>query len=148
MREAVAAGGGAAAIGSRIAADSYGGRVIAEAVEDVTGNKTRFVWLAKGTIDGDWIDALGGHARPASSSAASTTPRPARWSASSPSWPYRSVNMTKIESRPERTTLGHYLFFVDLDGSPTTARSLRRSPRFARKVRELRVLGSFPVAEH
>ena len=31
----------------------------------------------------------------------------------------REINLTKIESRPRRERLGHYMFFVDLEGAWT-----------------------------
>ena len=31
----------------------------------------------------------------------------------------RGVNLTRIESRPRRIRLGHYMFFVDLEGAPS-----------------------------
>jgi prephenate dehydratase len=60
---------------------------------------------------------------------------------------YRSVNMSKIESRPERTQLGHYLFFVDLDGSAGDAAIADAIEGVRGKVRSLRVLGSFNAFE-
>ena len=33
----------------------------------------------------------------------------------------RGVNLTRIESRPRRVRLGHYMFFADLEGRPPTA---------------------------
>ena len=60
---------------------------------------------------------------------------------------FRSVNMTKIESRPERTKLGHYLFFVDLEGAASDEPIDHAVQAIRGKVRELRVLGSFPVFE-
>ncbi|MBI5311306.1 MAG: prephenate dehydratase [Actinobacteria bacterium] len=148
VREAIAAGNGAAAIGSRIAADSYGGRVIAEAVEDVEGNTTRFVWLAQGTIDGDWIDDSPSAPRKTSivfSGFNDTSPGALVGILSELA--YRSVNMSKIESRPERTTLGHYLFFADLDGSTDDVPLADALTAIRGKVRELRVLGSFPTSQ-
>ncbi|MBK5231182.1 MAG: hypothetical protein JJE27_08435 [Thermoleophilia bacterium] len=55
--------------------------------------------------------------------------------------------MTKIESRPERTQLGHYLFFVDLEGSIDDQPVADALAAIATKVRVLRVLGSFPAHE-
>lgn len=31
---------------------------------------------------------------------------------------HRGINLTRIESRPARTGLGEYIFFIDLDGNP------------------------------
>lgn len=145
VREAVAAGDGATAIGSRIAADSYGGRVIAESVEDVVGNTTRFVWLAKGTIKGDWIDQSAPHKTSIVFSGFNDR-SPGALVGILSELANRSVNMSKIESRPERTTLGHYLFFADLDGSTDDRPIAEALDAIRGKVRVLRVLGSFPVA--
>lgn len=148
VREAVAAGGGAAAIGSRIAADSYGGRVIAEAVEDVEGNTTRFVWLAKGPIESEWIAGGAAAAQRKTSIVFSgfNDTSPGALVGILSELAYRSVNMSKIESRPERTTLGHYLFFADLDGGDDDPPVAEALAAIRGKVKQLRVLGSFPVA--
>ena len=48
----------------------------------------------------------------------------------------REINLTKIESRPRRERLGHYMFFVDLEGGAEAERSVeRRCRRRARDVR-------------
>ena len=60
-------------------------------------------------------------ARPRSCSGASTTSRPARWSSVLRELSDREINLTKIESRPRRVRLGHYMFFADLDGPPRRA---------------------------
>jgi prephenate dehydratase len=148
VREAVEHTDGYAAIGSRIAADTYGGVVLADAVEDVTGNKTRFVWLAKQPLPADWLglDPAAPHKTSVVFSGFNDTSPGALVSILS-EFAYRSVNMSKIESRPERTQLGHYLFFVDLEGS-TEDEALGNAIEAIRgKVRTLRVLGSFPAFE-
>ncbi len=148
VREAIAQGGGSAAIGSRIAADSYGGRVIADAIEDEEGNKTRFVWLAKGPLEVDWLGAAAGDARKTSLVFAGfNDTSPGALVGILSELAYRSVNMSKIESRPERTQLGHYLFFVDLDGSISEPPLAEALAAIDKKVRVLRVLGSYPAHE-
>ena len=58
----------------------------------------------------------------------------------------REINLTRIESRPRRVGLGHYMFFADLEGGADEPR-VARGPRRARaRVEELRVLGSYPSA--
>jgi prephenate dehydratase len=55
----------------------------------------------------------------------------------------RDVNLTRIESRPRRTGLGHYFFFVDLQGA-TGSRHVDDALGAVRgHVEELRVLGSY-----
>ncbi|WP_238473377.1 ACT domain-containing protein, partial [Desulforamulus profundi] len=38
---------------------------------------------------------------------------------------WRGVNLTRIESRPARTYLGEYIFFIDLEATATSRRSKR-----------------------
>ena len=59
----------------------------------------------------------------------------------------RAINLTRIESRPRRVGLGHYMFFCDLRGRGfESRRSPARSPACAAHCEAVRVLGSFPVA--
>jgi prephenate dehydratase len=59
----------------------------------------------------------------------------------------REINLTKIESRPRRERLGHYMFFVDLVGGAETERSVSDAVAGVREMCEqLRVLGSYPPA--
>lgn len=153
VRSAIAAGGGHAAIGSVIAAEVYGGAVLESEIEDVTGNKTRFVWLAK---DPGRIDRAGvGAAINDGAGTIKTSLVFAGFNDTSPGglvgilneFAERDVNMSKIESRPERTSLGHYLFFVDLDGAESDPVIAAAIDGVRAKVRSLRVLGSFGARE-
>ena len=134
---------GAAAIGTRGAADRYGCAVLREDVEDDPGSETRFVWIARAGAEpeggeGPFKTAL------------------MFWGAGSagPGWlvrclaefAERDVNLTRIESRPRRQRLGEYMFFVDLDGhagDPAVAAAVEGLRGHADVVR---VLGSFPAA--
>ena len=59
----------------------------------------------------------------------------------------RSINLTKIESRPHRATVGHYMFFVDLEGGVEAEQSVCDAIAGVREMcEELRVLGSYPPA--
>jgi prephenate dehydratase len=136
---------GRAAIGPRLAAERYGARVLAEAIEDEPGNATRFALLAPA-----------GSAPPPPPDSAAAKTALVYWGAGSgsPGWlvdclmgfASRGVNLVRIESRPLRQGMGSYMFFLDLEGSLA-------SPAVAEAVEELRahaevvrVLGSFPAA--
>jgi prephenate dehydratase len=59
----------------------------------------------------------------------------------------REINLTRIESRPMRERLGHYMFFADLQGSLSqqpVADAVQGLRTFCQQVR---VLGSYPVAQ-
>ena len=46
----------------------------------------------------------------------------------------RAINLTRIESRPRRVGLGHYMFFCDLEGAAGEPRRRRRDRRAARAI--------------
>lgn len=59
----------------------------------------------------------------------------------------REINLTKIESRPRRERLGHYMFFVDLDGGLSAGAAVPEALAQVREMcEEVRVLGSYPAA--
>jgi prephenate dehydratase len=131
----------AVALGSRHAAELYGCRVLEADVEDHPGNATRFVWLARAAED------AGGE--PAKTSIVF-------WGGGdqSPGWLVdalrelsdRGVNLTRIESRPRRTALGHYMFFADLDGGADRPPVSEALDALRARVEELRILGSYAIA--
>ena len=58
----------------------------------------------------------------------------------------RSINLTRIESRPRRVRLGHYMFFADLEGAEADPPVSEALAALRARVESLRVLGSYPVA--
>jgi prephenate dehydratase len=140
-----------AAIGTRLAAQTYGCTVLRECIEDQRDNETRFVWL--GPTGGDRTtlplrvplrdDAQG------KTSLVFWGPGAER-----PGWlvgcldefASRQINLTKIESRPRRERLGHYMFFADLQGRAQERRVAEALAGLRRHSQEVRVLGSYPVA--
>jgi prephenate dehydratase len=127
------------ALGSSLAAELYGCHIVATNVEDHPDNVTRFVWLAP-------EDEVG---RPGDDPKTSIV----FWGGGdqSPGWLVdvlnefagRGVNLTRIESRPRRTGLGHYFFFVDLEGATGSGRVDDALGAVRGHVEELRVLGSY-----
>ena len=130
-----------AALGSRLSAELYGCEVLAEDVEDHPDNLTRFVWLAPASEapDGEptktsvvfWgfnDQSPGGLMRVLSEFAD------------------RDINLTRIESRPRRGALGHYMFFVDFEGAEAEPRVGEALDALRGRVETLRVLGSYPGA--
>jgi prephenate dehydratase len=58
----------------------------------------------------------------------------------------RGVNLTRIESRPRRVRLGHYMFFADLEGAADEGPVRDALEALRGRVQTLRVLGSYPAA--
>ena len=130
-----------AAIGSRISAELYGCRLLAEGIEDHAGNETRFVWLAPSDAP-----AEPGESKTSLVFWGFNDESPGALVGVLAELADRGINLTKIESRPRRVQLGHYMFFTDLEGAegdPVVAEAL---DALRSKVAELRVLGSYPAA--
>lgn len=58
----------------------------------------------------------------------------------------RGINLTKIESRPTRTKIGNYLFFIDIEGHRLEAPIQEALDRLSSLCPALRILGSYPSA--
>jgi len=130
-----------AALGSRLAAELYGCRVLAEGVEDRPDNRTRFVWLAPASVE-----AAAGASKTSIVFWGFNDNAPGALVDVLREFADRGINLTKIESRPRRLGLGHYMFFADLQGAqddPLVADGLEA---LQRRVETLRVLGSYGVA--
>ena len=134
-----------AALGTPVAGELYGAVVLASDLGDAA-NATRFVWLA-----------------PADAAIATPADTPA-WKSSlvfsgdgdgAPGWlvrclsefASRDVNLTRIESRPSRRRLGHYVFLLDLDGRADVPGPAADALAALRPLCEdLRLIGSYPRA--
>jgi prephenate dehydratase len=141
VRIAVGSPAPRAAIGTRLSAELYGGVVLAGGVEDRPDNLTRFVWLARaGTPP---------HRPPDKTSVVFwgfNDESPGALVGVLNEFAEREVNLTKIESRPRRVQLGHYMFFADLDGGEDDPPVRAALEGLARRVEILKVLGSYPGA--
>ena len=146
------------ALGTRHAAELYGGSVLAENVQDEDGNATRFLWIAAAGSGAAWPggDRSAGAGPGAAASAA--------WKSSvvfsgdgdgTPGWlvrclsefASRDVNLSRIESRPSRHRLGHYLFLVDLAGRADVPGPVADAvAALEGHCAEVRLLGSYPAA--
>ncbi|HEX4483095.1 MAG TPA: prephenate dehydratase [Solirubrobacteraceae bacterium] len=142
---------GTAALGTVLAANIYGGTVIRESVEDRADNETRFAWLAR-------VARAGQRPSPPlrAQSGESWKTSIVFWGAGaeSPGWlvrcldefASREINLTKIESRPRREQMGHYMFFVDLAGRVGDAPVVEAIAAAKAQCEHVRVLGSYPAA--
>ena len=145
VREVAASHAPWAALGPRSAAALYGCRVLREGIDDEPDNATRFVWLARaGTLP----------VAPPDAAAWKTSVVFAGAGDQSPGWlvrclsefAFRGVNLTRIESRPRKGRLGHYLFHVDMEGrsgEPSVADAITA---LGGHCEEVRLLGSYPAA--
>jgi prephenate dehydratase len=130
-----------AAIGSTLAAELYRAAVLAEGIEDETGNETRFVWLAR-----NGHEPLGEPNKTSIVFWGFNDVSPGALVAVLTELSSRGINLSKIESRPRRVGgLGHYMFFADLDGVASDPRVSEALSALSERVQAMKVLGSYPA---
>ncbi len=127
-----------AAIGSNVAAELYGLRIICENIEDIANNITRFLVISRED------------ARPTGEDKTailfSTAHKAGALADVLDVFKRYDINMTNIESRPSKKRQFEYYFFVDFLGHRTD-KNVREGMEEARKhCLQLSILGSFPRA--
>lgn len=135
---------GTAAVGAALAAKLYGLDVLAADIEDTPGaNQTRFVVVGR-----SGIPAPTGHDK-TSIVCFQQADRPGSLHAILGQFTARDINLTKLESRPTKHSLGDYCFIIDLEGhvdDEVVADCLRD---LRMQLAGLKFLGSYPAAgEH
>ncbi|HYQ80329.1 MAG TPA: prephenate dehydratase [Anaeromyxobacteraceae bacterium] len=130
---------GAAAIGARAAAERYGLALLAESIQDPGENFTRFVLLTRQD------EAATGRDR---TSIAFTLDRdrPGGLHEILGEFAQRRINLSKIESRPTKQAVGHYVFYLDFEGHRLDPDGAAALENVERKVHVLHRLGSYPRA--
>jgi chorismate mutase/prephenate dehydratase len=129
----------AAALASSLAAEKYGLKILETDVQDVSSNATRFLVLGRqcppptGRDRTSLMISLAHEAGALHKALA----------------PFRKhdINMTKIESRPNKRKAWEYFFFVDCDGHIEDERLAKAAAQLAKDCAYLKVLGSYPNAE-
>ena len=140
-----------AALGNRLAAELYRCVVLREDIEDQHGNETRFVWLARR----DGAGATNAERTVGDSPGAPMKTSIVFWGAGdeAPGWlvrclsefASREISLTRIESRPRRLGLGHYMFFADLEGGDDQRPVSEAIAGLRSHCEQVRVLGSYPA---
>ena len=129
---------GAAAIAGENAGAIYGLATLAPHIEDEPNNTTRFWVLGRQQVAPSGRDET--------SLVMSCPNRPGAVHELLEPLARHGVSMTRFESRPARTGLWEYLFFVDLVGHRDDAKVAAALAELAQKAPFLKLLGSYPAA--
>ena len=127
-----------AAIAGSQAAAHFGLTVCVENIEDFAQNTTRFLVLGKQHVSPSGKDKT--------SLALSAPNRPGAVYELLAPLAKHGVSMTKLESRPARSGLWEYVFYMDLDGHQADAKVASTLAELKHIAAFVKVLGSYPVA--
>ncbi|MGH3878361.1 MAG: prephenate dehydratase [Actinophytocola sp.] len=138
----VAAGDWDAAITAPVAASHYPLDVLATGVADLDGAVTRFLLLRR---PGELPPPTGSDRT--SIVAVAAAERTGVLAEMLTELALRGINLSRIESRPQKGRLGQYRFYLDFDGHVAEQRVGDALAALHRRCLQLRFLGSYPKAE-
>jgi prephenate dehydratase len=127
-----------AAIGTKIAASLYNLDIIADDIEDLKANKTRFVFI------GNYIPAKSGFDK-TSIVCFLKKDKPGSLFNILKEFADRNINLTRIESRPARKDIGDYVFMIDMEGHIHDKVVYDAIESLRKDVYMIKILGSYPV---
>lgn len=129
---------GVAAIAGRTAAEIYGLNCVAECIEDEPNNTTRFLVL------GHQDTGISG--RDKTSLVVSAPNRAGAVASLLQPFTQLGISMTKFESRPGKSALWEYLFFIDIEGHQDDERVKSALGLLGERASFVKVIGSYPAA--
>jgi prephenate dehydratase len=132
---------GEAAVASKRCAEIYGLRVLAEDIQSVKGNFTRFLAFRREN------DVPAGLKAEKTSLAFSVHHHPGALLGCLKVFADHAINLSKLESRPIASNPFEYSFFVDLLGGTGDAGVSAALAELRAEARHVKVLGSYPIAE-
>jgi len=130
----------AGAIGTETAAERYEMRILHRGIEDDPNNFTRFFVLgSEDTAPTGWDKT---------SLIFSVKDEPGALYKVLEAFAARNINLTKVESRPERGKPWKYIFYLDFEGHRTEAKSVEAVKDMAARCIFVKTLGSYPRASN
>ncbi len=127
-----------AAVAGDIAAEQYGLMKLAESIEDLANNTTRFLIIGRESVAASGEDKT--------SLVVSTHNKPGSLFKLLEPFNREDVGLTRIDTRPSRTQTWAYVFFMEFEGHQSDAVVRRIMDTLEEQSMMLKVLGSYPKA--
>jgi prephenate dehydratase len=127
------------AVGSSLAGELFGLKVVAADIEDHPDNATRFVLVGR-----DVVAAPTGHDR-STIVCFQDADRPGSLYAILGRFAARDINLTKLESRPTKQALGDYCFVIEFEGHVADDVVADCLADLQAHLARVKFLGSYPV---
>ena len=128
----------AAASAGEIAAETYGLEVLSKKIEDESDNTTRFIVVGR--------EAIGPSGKDKTSIMVSTHNQPGALYKLLEPFHRHGVSLTSIETRPSRTGMWSYVFFIDFEGHSEDEAVKTVLSEIDSDALEVKMLGSYPRA--
>lgn len=125
-----------AAIAGDMAAEMYGLEKIAAKIEDRPDNSTRFLIIGNQPVPPSGNDKT--------SVVISMRNQPGALHAILEPFHVHNLDLTRVETRPSRTGIWNYVFFVDFEGHQEDPVVRKVLEKLGERANDLRVLGSYP----
>lgn len=134
----------AAVITSSRAAQLYNLPILANGINDYPENCTRFWVVSQSKIEADYHISS---ANASHTSLAFTVPSNMPGALVKPLQVFAqlNINLSRIESRPTKRSLGEYLFFIDLEADTTSAQMQSALEQLTTYTEVIKIFGSYNV---
>ena len=127
-----------AAIASTLSADTYGLEIIKKNIENEKGNLTRFLIMGKNILQPEFGDK-----KYITSFLFKLKSKPAALYQSLGGFAINGVNLTKLQSYPEKNTFDSFFFLCDLDGHIEDSKVQKSLEELGLHCQDFHVLGVF-----
>ncbi|MDC0533591.1 prephenate dehydratase [Candidatus Pelagibacter sp.] len=127
-----------AAIASSLSAETYNLKIIEKNIENEKGNLTRFLVMGKKIIQPDFAEK-----KYITSFLFKLKSKPAALYQSLGGFAINGVNLTKLQSYPEKNTFDSYFFLCDLDGHIEDSKVQKSLEELGLHCQDFHVLGVF-----